>query len=109
MGRTRVMIWHREPTDEQGAIGEAYKQISSDLSGTPGLLANELLRSTTDPGQMLVMSEWESLLAFRAWEEGRSHHNTTSPLRRFQDRERQKFYEIYVVAAEFHEDGSKLT
>jgi heme-degrading monooxygenase HmoA len=109
MDRTRVMIWHREPPNEPGAIEEAYRKISHGLSGTPGLLGNELLRSTTDPGQLLVMSEWESRLAFEAWEEGRSHHNTTSPLRRFQDRDRQKFFEVYVVTAEFHEESSNPT
>lgn len=104
-GRARVMIWHREPSDEPGAIEQAYRQISASLSGTPGLLSNELLRATDDTSRVLVMSEWENLVAFKEWEEGMSHRSTTSPLRRFQDRDRERFYEIYEVAVSYREEG----
>jgi heme-degrading monooxygenase HmoA len=50
---------------------------------------------------MLVMSEWQSLAAFQAWESGVDHRSSTSPLRPYQDRERARFFEIFEVAAEF--------
>jgi heme-degrading monooxygenase HmoA len=99
--RTRVMIWHRAPHGDTGAIEQAYEQISKQLAGTPGLLGNELLRAADDASRLLVMSEWESLAAFKEWEEGVSHRGTTSPLRRYQDRERDRFYEIYEVTAAY--------
>lgn len=101
IGRTRVMIWHRAPADDPEAIEKAYDQISRNLAGTPGLLGNELLRAADDPSRLLVMSEWESLAAFKTWEQGVAHKGTTSPLRQYQDRERERFFEIYEVAAFF--------
>jgi heme-degrading monooxygenase HmoA len=99
--RARVLIWHRTPADDPEAIRKAYDEISGQLAGTPGLLGNELLASTADPATMLVMSEWQSLAAFQAWESGVDHRSSTSPLRPYQDRERARFFEIFEVAAEF--------
>ncbi len=100
-GRARVLIWHRAPAEGPGAVAEAYRSISGDLAGTPGLLGNELLASLTDEGSLLVMSEWESLDAFQAWEGGSGHRSATSPLRPFQDRGRDRFFEVYRVEAAF--------
>ncbi|MEV6591734.1 antibiotic biosynthesis monooxygenase family protein [Streptomyces acidicola] len=101
--RARVLLWHRAPADDPGAVERAYEQISRHLSGTPGLLGNELLRSADDPGSLVVMSEWESLAAFRAWEETTQHRPSTSPLRSYQDRARERFFEVYEVVAAFVE------
>ncbi|MEV0325265.1 antibiotic biosynthesis monooxygenase [Micromonospora echinospora] len=100
-GRARVMVWHRAPADDADAVAKAYDQISRHLEGTPGLIGNELLRSTTDPHRMVVLSEWESLAAFRVWEEGVSHRPSTSPLRQYQDREQENFFEVFEVSAAF--------
>lgn len=100
-GRARVLIWHRAPDEGAGAVTDAYRAISRELAGTPGLLGNELLSSLTDRGSLLVMSEWESLDAFQAWESGADHRSATSPLRPYQDRDRDRFFEIYRVEAAF--------
>ncbi|MFJ5225028.1 antibiotic biosynthesis monooxygenase family protein [Streptomyces sp. NPDC088400] len=101
--RARVLLWHRAPAGDPGAVERAYEQISRNLSGTPGLRGNELLRSAGDPGSLVVMSEWESLAAFRAWEETARHRPSTSPLRPYQDRGRDRFFEVYEVVAAFVE------
>ncbi|MFI6226708.1 antibiotic biosynthesis monooxygenase family protein [Micromonospora echinospora] len=100
-GRARVMVWHRAPADDADAVAKAYDQISRHLEGTPGLIGNELLRSTKDPHRLVVLSEWESLAAFRDWEEGVSHRPSTSPLRQYQDREQENFFEVFEVSAAF--------
>jgi heme-degrading monooxygenase HmoA len=100
-GRARVMVWYRVPRSEAGTVEEGYDRVSRQLAGTPGLIGNELLRAADDASSLLVMSEWETLAAFREWEEGQSHRNTTSPLRQYQDRARGRFYEVYEVAAAF--------
>ncbi len=100
-GRARVLIWHRAPEDAPGAVEEAYRSISGELEGTPGLLGNELLAACDDGARLLVMSEWESLAAFQKWEGGADHRGATSPLRPYQDRDRERFFEVYEVRASF--------
>lgn len=97
--RARVLIYTAAPSDEPGAVEEAYHQISRDLAGTPGLLGNELLRATDDPAAFVVMSEWESLAAFRSWEEGAAHRGTTAPLRRYQRAPGGRPFGVYEVTA----------
>ena len=98
-GRVRVLVWHRVADGELVAVEEAYRQVSQGLRGTPGLLGSELLRSGQQPSSMLVMSEWESLEAFRAWEEGTEHRAATAPLRPYRDHHRQHPFELYQVTA----------
>jgi heme-degrading monooxygenase HmoA len=98
-GRVRVLVWHRVADGELAALEEAYHQVSRTLRGTPGLLGSELLRSGMQPWSLLVISEWESMDAFRAWEEGAEHRATTAPLRPYRDHHRQHPFELYEVAA----------
>jgi heme-degrading monooxygenase HmoA len=98
----RVLVFHRAPADEGPAgIEKAYHVISEALNGTPGLLGNELLRSPIDPDAFLVMSRWKNLDAFKVWEEGADHRGTTSPLRAYQDRTRERHWELYSVVASY--------
>ncbi|MFD8526711.1 antibiotic biosynthesis monooxygenase family protein [Streptosporangium canum] len=97
--RARVLIYTAAPSEEPGAVEEAYHQISRDLAGTPGLLGNELLRAADDPAAFVVMSEWESLAAFRSWEEGAAHRGTTTPLRRYQRAPDGRPFGVYEVTA----------
>jgi heme-degrading monooxygenase HmoA len=100
-GRVRVLLYLRAAESEVTAVEEAYHRISKDLAGTPGLLGNELLREAFDPGAFAVLSEWEELAAFQAWESGSAHRGTTSPLRRYQDSGRPRPFALYEVAAEY--------
>lgn len=100
-GGSRVLIWYVAPDDDPGAVERAYRRISTDLAGTPGLLGNELLRRADDPSHVMVMSEWESLAHFRAWETGAAHKGTTSPLRPYADLDRGRYAEIYEIAEVF--------
>ncbi|MCG5219144.1 antibiotic biosynthesis monooxygenase family protein [Streptosporangium sp. KLBMP 9127] len=100
--RVRVLVYATEPGDgEPGAVTRAYHRISGDLAGTRGLLGNELLRSVHDPSGFVVMSEWESLPAFRAWEEGAGHRQATAPLRPYQDHTREQPFAVYAVEAAY--------
>ncbi|MFB8762663.1 antibiotic biosynthesis monooxygenase family protein [Nocardiopsis alba] len=98
-GTVRVVVHHRAPEGEWTTVREAYDTISGQLEGTPGLLGNELLRSTLDPRSFAVLSRWKDLDAFTEWERGSGHRGTTSPLRRFQDRDRTPHFEVYEVDA----------
>ncbi len=100
MSRVRVLVWHRVPESERANVEQAHRQISAALRGTPGLLASELLRARGEPDSVVVMSEWESLAAFEAWESGTGHRGTTAPLRAYRDQERERGFEVYQVVAE---------
>ncbi|MFC4007179.1 antibiotic biosynthesis monooxygenase family protein [Nonomuraea purpurea] len=104
--RVRVLVYAEAPENSHGDLAEAYHHISRELSGTPGLLGNELLRSLTQPGGFVVMSEWDSLESFRTWEEGTRHRQTTAPLRSFQDTSRGPSFGLYTVAAAYEEERS---
>jgi heme-degrading monooxygenase HmoA len=98
--RARVIVWHRVPSGGPAELEAAYHAISEELACTPGLLGNELLRSVHEPDRFAVLSEWESLGAFRTWEQGPLHRSYTSPLRPYQDRRRPGgHYEILEVMA----------
>lgn len=87
-------------------IEKAYREISADLAGTPGLLGNELLHSLTDPDVFVVLSEWRSLEAFAGWDKGPDHKGQTSPLRPYQDQTRDKPWEILEVTDSYsYEEG----
>lgn len=80
-GRARVLVFAQCPEGGAEALTRAYRQISHELDGTPGLLGNELLRSEGEPGGYVVMSEWQDVDAFRSWEQGVTHRRVTAPLR----------------------------
>lgn len=95
----RVMI--HAIADAEG-VERAYHQISAALQGTPGLLGNELLREFgRADGGFVVLSEWESMAAFEAWEQGADHRTTTAPLRPYQDTSRGRPFGLYEVIARY--------
>ncbi|MEW9547197.1 antibiotic biosynthesis monooxygenase [Nonomuraea sp. NPDC050783] len=101
-GRARVIVYLTVPETGPGAIEAAYHDISARLADTPGLVRNELLRSALNPAGFAVLSEWESMADFKAWEEGAEHRSATSPLRPFQDRASgARHYGIYEVVAAY--------
>ncbi len=94
-----MLVFSIAPDDEPGAVESAYHRICHDLVGTPGLLGNELLRRVDDGRRFAVMSEWESLSAFREWEAGPAHRAATAPLRPYHDQEMA--VGIYEVASRY--------
>jgi heme oxygenase (mycobilin-producing) len=104
--RVRVLVWHRVPPDATETVADAYRTISQQLAGTPGLIGNELLRSPQQPDSMVVGSEWESLADFLAWERTDSHRSTTAPLRPYRDPYREPPYEVLEVVSAFPEPES---
>lgn len=102
MNRVSVLLFAAsDQTDAGRGVEDAYHQISRSLSGTPGLLGNTLLELVETPGRFVVLSEWESLEAFRTWEEGPVHRQLTAPLRPYHDRSMAGGFGVYRVAAEY--------
>lgn len=101
-GEVRVLVYQAAGDEEQfAAVLDAYHLVSKRLAGVPGMLGNELLRSPADPSALVVMSRWESLAAFRAWEEGPQHREDTSPLRPFRDERAAAPFAVHEVVAAY--------
>jgi heme-degrading monooxygenase HmoA len=95
-----VLLFARAPR-QAGTVEEAYHTISQRLRDTPGLKSNTLLELVDDPGRFVVLSEWTSLEAFRAWEQGPDHRDQTAPLRPYQDRTAADWFGVYRIAAAY--------
>jgi heme-degrading monooxygenase HmoA len=101
-GHMRVLLYASAPQGNPNAVQDVYHHISQRLQDVPGLIGNELLRDVIGKrGDFIIMSEWESAEAFRRWEEGPDHRDTTSPLRPYQDRGRSEVFGIYEVVASY--------
>ena len=101
-GEVRVVVYQAAHDEEQlAAVRAAYHQVSERLAGVPGMLGNELLRSPFDPTSLAVLSRWESLDAFRAWEAGAEHRQDTAPLRPFRDTRTGSPFAVYQVDAAY--------
>ena len=96
----RVMVFARVDTDDRPKFEEAFAAVSRTVRGTPGHIADELLRSEDDPGAYILLSEWESREAFLAWEDAPVHREATTPMRPFwQGRVERRIYETAVAHA----------
>lgn len=82
-------------------VREAYHVVSRRLRPVAGLLGNELLRSVADPAGFVVVSRWTDLAAFREWERGAGHRDTTAPLRPFQSVPPVSPFGVYQVDAAY--------
>jgi heme-degrading monooxygenase HmoA len=94
----RVLVWYREPESDPASLHRAFERVERAMRATPGLLRSELLHSVVHPGSVTVHSEWTSLDAFLAWEQGPDHRRDTAPLRPYQDTRRSRVYDVYTVA-----------
>jgi heme-degrading monooxygenase HmoA len=65
---------HREPFEE------AYRQVTETVRGTPGHLRDQLIRDTDSPGTYILLAEWETEEAFRAWEDDPVHRQMAAPM-----------------------------
>jgi heme-degrading monooxygenase HmoA len=97
-GRIRVLLFLAAPA---ATVTEAYHRVSQRLAGTPGLARNVLLENLAAPGRFIVESEWDSVEAFRAWEDGPDHREATAPLRPYQAPAGDRVFGVYRVAAEY--------
>ncbi|GHD93808.1 antibiotic biosynthesis monooxygenase family protein [Streptomyces naganishii] len=101
-GEVRVVVYQAALDEGQlAAVRAAYHEVSERLAEVPGMLGNELLRSPLDPTALAVMSRWESLEAFRAWEAGAEHREDTAPLRPYRDTRTAVPFAVYEVDAAY--------
>src|SRR5204863_10141627 len=82
----RVMVFAKINRGDEEAFEEAYAQVSANVKGTEGHIADELLRRNEppddedEPRSYVLLSEWESKDAFLAWENAPVHTEMRDPM-----------------------------
>ncbi|MEU9303998.1 MULTISPECIES: antibiotic biosynthesis monooxygenase [unclassified Streptomyces] len=94
-----VVLYHLSDRGED--VLAAYHEASRRMSGTPGLLGNQLMSELGRSDSYVVVSHWDSWESFEKWEGGADHKDQTAPLREFRDTERARPFEIYKVLASY--------
>jgi heme-degrading monooxygenase HmoA len=91
----RVMVIATVAPGKEAAFEAAYAQVTRQVKGTPGHIRDELLRAADEPGAYVLLSEWESVAAFKAWEDAPIHRETTTPMRPYwAGRVERKIFEV---------------
>ena len=62
----RVMVLAHIRDEDAEAFEAAFAEVTRRVRGTPGHRGDELLRSASEPGCYILLSEWESREAFVA-------------------------------------------
>ncbi|RKN30644.1 antibiotic biosynthesis monooxygenase family protein [Micromonospora musae] len=80
--RARVVFLVRVPGERTEAFLAAYETIRHQVAGgVPGHLVDQVCRSSADPEQWLITSEWESLTDFETWERSPEHRELVRSMR----------------------------
>ena len=82
----RVMVFAKINRGDEEAFETAYAEVTSNVRGTEGHIADELLRRAEpadpegEPRTYVLLSEWESKEAFLAWENAPAHTEKRNPM-----------------------------
>jgi|SRR3954464_1871727 heme-degrading monooxygenase HmoA len=77
----RIMVFAAVHEGQEAAFEAAYARVTAAVNGTAGHIRDELLREHGRPGRYVLLSEWQSEEAFRAWEDAPIHRELTTPMR----------------------------
>jgi heme-degrading monooxygenase HmoA len=98
-----MMVFATIKPGEEEQFEAAFSEVTAKVKGTPGHISDELLRDVTDkkdpdePSRYILLSEWESVDAFLAWEDAPIHMQTTTPMRpHWAGRVERRMYEVAV-------------
>jgi heme oxygenase (mycobilin-producing) len=80
--KARIVFLIRIPVERTEEFLAAYEQVRYEVAnGVPGHLLDQVCRSSTDPEQWLITSEWQRLADFEAWEASPEHRTLIRPMR----------------------------
>ncbi len=78
--RLRVIFRLRVQDGLEDRFLASYRKIRHQVAQVDGYLGDQLCQSTTDVGDWVITSEWESPEHFRRWESGTGHRELAAPL-----------------------------
>lgn len=79
----RVVVFARLKPEDGRGFEAAFLEVQRRMSGTLGLVRDELLEDETEPGRYILVGEWESREAFISWEDDPIHRDISAPMRPF--------------------------
>ena len=63
----KIHIRRRISEDNQDALMELINQMRTAIVGSPGYVSGETLKRIDQPGEMLVVSKWQSHYYWKQW------------------------------------------
>ncbi|MCS7476934.1 antibiotic biosynthesis monooxygenase family protein [Umezawaea endophytica] len=107
--RLRVIFRLRVREGAEDRFLSAYKQIRHQVARVDGYLGDQLCQSTTDVGDWVITSEWESAEHFQRWESGSDHRELAAPLMRcVTSRESRRYHVRLATVAGQRADVDQL-
>lgn len=80
-GPLRVTVLCDVPEKRHGQFLAAYDLIRHHVAAVPGHIVDQLCRSTENPAEWLITSEWQSESSFLEWAASTDHLDLVKPLR----------------------------
>ena len=89
----RIHIRRCVSEDKQQALMELINQMRSAIVGNPGYLSGETLKRIDQPGEILVVSKWQSSYYWKQWYASREREALQADIDQLLGAQTQ--YEIY--------------
>ena len=89
----RIHIRRRVSEDNQEALMTLINQMRSTIVGSPGYVSGETLKRIDQPGEVLVISKWQSQFYWKQWHASRERAALQTDIDQLLEEETQ--YEIY--------------
>lgn len=58
----------------------AYEKVRFNVAATPGHIRDQICQSPDNPDKWLIVSEWDSMAEFFAWEQSTEHKELVRPM-----------------------------
>ncbi len=89
----RIHIRRRVSEDNQHALMTLINQMRSAIVGNPGYVSGETLKRIDQPGEILVVSKWQSHFYWKQWQASRERSALQADIDHLLGEQTQ--YEIY--------------
>lgn len=89
----RIHIRRHVSEDNQQALMALINQMRSAIVGNPGYVSGETLKRIDQPGEILVVSKWQSHFYWKQWHESRERAALQADIDKLMGEQTQ--YEIY--------------
>ncbi len=89
----RIHIRRHVSEDNQQALMALINQMRSAIVGNPGYVSGETLKRIDQPGEILVVSKWQSHFYWKQWHESSERAALQADIDKLMGEQTQ--YEIY--------------
>jgi len=76
----KILIRRRVPKEKEAKLLPLLLDLRSKATVQPGYISGETLRNVNDPGDCVVISTWQSVEAWKAWEANKGRAEVQSKI-----------------------------